>query len=133
MPPLDPATLDLTDGQLGSLAVVRLDRGATSVVELAHSEGASRPATSADGRYLYIVVQPELADAGGVLRLTSRGGGTSFAVLRDGGALVTSAAFGPEPGAAVAARAGEGIWLVDVTSRSGEQLAVDGWQPRWLP
>jgi Tol biopolymer transport system component len=133
IPPFDPATLDLTDDQLGSLAVARLDRGATSVVELAHSDGASRPATSADGRYLYVVVQPELAGAGGILRLTSRGGGTSFTVLRDGGALVTSAAFGPEPGAAVAARADDGIWLVDVTSRSGEQLAADGWQPRWLP
>jgi hypothetical protein len=133
MPPLDPATLDLTDDQLGSLAVTRLDRGATSVVELAHSDGASRPATSGDGRYLYVVVQPEFAGAGGILRLTSRGGGTSFTVLRDGGALVTSASFGPEPGSVVAARADDGIWLVDVTSRSGEQLAADGWQPRWLP
>ena len=133
MPPLDPATLDLTDAQLGSLAVARLDRGATTVVELAHSEGASRPATSGDGRYLYVVVQPEFAGAGGILRLTSRGGGTSFTVLRDGGALVTSAAFGPEPGAVVAARADDGIWLVDVTTRSGEQLAADGGQPRWLP
>jgi hypothetical protein len=133
LPALDPATLDLSEDQLGSLAVVRLDRGARSVVRLAHSAGASRPATSGDGRYLYVVVQPGSPVAGGLLRLTSRGGGTSFPVLRDGGAAVTSAAFGPERGAVVAARADDGIWLVDVASGNGEQLAADGWQPRWLP
>jgi len=133
LPALDPATLGLTDDQLGSLGVARLDRGATSVVRLAHSDGASRPATSGDGRYLYVVVEPGQRGAGGLLRLTSRGGGTSFPVLRDGGAAVTSAAFGPEPGTVVAARTDDGIWLVDVASGSGEQLADDGWQPRWLP
>ncbi|HEX9635038.1 MAG TPA: Ig-like domain-containing protein [Candidatus Limnocylindria bacterium] len=133
LPALDPATLGLSDDQLGSLDVARLDRGATTAVRLAHSDGASRPATSGDGRYLYIVVQPEFPGAAGVLRLTSRGGGTTFPVLRDGGAAVTSAAFGPEPGAVVGARVDDGIWLVDVTSGSGEQLAADGWQPRWLP
>ena len=133
LPALDPATLGLTDDQLGSLGVARLDRGATSVVRLAHSDGASRPATSGDGRYLYVVVEPGQRGAGGLLRLTSRGGGTSFPVLRDGGAAVISAAFGPEPGTVVAARTDDGIWLVDVASGSGEQLADDGWQPRWLP
>jgi hypothetical protein len=133
LPALDPGALDLSEDQLGSLAVARLDRGARTVVRLAHSAGASRPAASGDERYLYIVVQPESPGAAGLLRMTSRGGGTSYPVLRDGGAAVTSAAFGPEPGAAVAARADDGIWLVDVTSGSGEQLAADGWQPRWLP
>jgi hypothetical protein len=133
LPVLDPATLGLSEDQLGSLGVAWLDRGATSVVRLPHSDGASRPATSGDGRYLYVVIDPDLPGAGGLLRVTSRGGGTTFPVLRDGGAAVTSAAFGPEPGAVVVARTDDGVWLVDVASASGEQLAADGWQPRWLP
>jgi hypothetical protein len=132
LPELDPAALGLTETQLGRLQVAQLDRGAASV-QVARSGGAGRPATGADGRYLYVVVDPESAEAGGALRLTTPGGTASSALLGDGGAPVSSASFGPEQGAIVAARVGDGIWLVDVESRTGEQLADDGWQPRWLP
>jgi Tol biopolymer transport system component len=133
LPPLDPATLGLSDDQLGSLALARLDRGAATVVGLARSGGASRPATSSDGRYLYVVVEPGTPEGGGALRVTTRGGGVSFPILRDGGASVSVAAFGPEPLTIVAARVADGIWLVDADTGLGERLAGDGWQPRWLP
>jgi hypothetical protein len=133
LPPLDPATLGLSDDRLGSLRIARLDRGAATVVPLPRSGGASRPATSSDGRYLYVVVEPGSPEGGGVLRLTTRGGGVSFPILQDGGAPVSVAAFGPEPETIVAARVGDGLWLVDATTGLGERLADDGWQPRWLP
>lgn len=133
LPPLDPATLGLSGDQLGSLGLARLDRGAATVVALARSGGASRPATSSDGRYLYVVVEPGTPEGGGGLHLTTRGGGVSFPILRDGGAPVSVAAFGPEPQTIVAARVADGIWLVDATTGLGERLADDGWQPRWLP
>ena len=53
-------------------------------------------------------------------------------------APVTSAGFGPESQTASCAapvrdRASGGVWLVDVTTGRGQQLAADGWLPRWLP
>lgn len=133
IPALDPAGLDLSATQLASLGLARLDRGAPIVVPLEQPDGASRPAVGPDGRYLYIVAEAGEPEAGGMLRLTTRGGGASFPVVNDGGAPFGFAAFGPEPEAVVAARVEDGIWLVDATTGRGERLAADGWQPRWLP
>jgi methionine-rich copper-binding protein CopC len=133
LPLLDPGTLGLSDQELGSLALAHLDRGAARVVSLARTEGASRPATSSDGRYLYIAVELAAPEASGVLRVTTGRSDVSHPILRDGGAPVSWAAFGPEPETIMAARVADGIWLVDTATGRGEQLAVDGWQPRWLP
>ncbi len=80
--------------------------------------------------------RPRPAEAGGTLWLTTVGG-SAFDVLADGGAPVTAAGYGPEPNDVVAARAGSGlsggVWLVDVTSGSGQQLVADGQMPRWIP
>jgi len=131
LPPLDPAELGLSDAQVARLQVAQLDRGAISV-QVLRSGGAARPASSGDGRYLYIVVDPESSDAGGVLRVAIRSG-SSIPLLDDDGAAVSSAAFGPESGSIVVGRVGDGVWLVDAATRRGEQLSEDGWQPRWLP
>jgi hypothetical protein len=131
LPPLDPATLGLSDAQVGRLQVAQLDRGAISV-QVLRSGGAARPASSGDGRYLYIVVDPGSSDEGGVLRVATRSG-SSVPLPDDDGALVSSAAFGPEAGSIVVGRVGDGVWLVDAATRRGERLSDDGWQPRWLP
>jgi len=133
---MDPGGLDLTSFELGALRLARLERGAAAVVLLDQPSGSSRPEAGADGRYLFIEVQAEAGEAGGTLWLTTLGG-SAFDVLADGGALVTSAGYGPEPNDVVAARAGSGVsggvWLVDVTSGSGQQLVADGQMPRWIP
>ena len=133
---MDPGSLDLTSFELGSLRLARLERGATVVQLLDHPSGASRPEAGPAGRYLFIEVQADAPEASGTLWLTT-GGGSAFDVLVDGGGPVTTAGFGPEPSDVVADRSGTGIsggvWLVDVTSGRGEQLAADGWMPRWIP
>ncbi len=131
LPPLDPATLGLSGAQLARLQVAQLDRGATSA-QVLRSGGATRPASSGDGRYLYIVLDPDSSDAGGVLRVATRSG-SSVPLLDDDGAPVSSAAFGPEAGSIVVGRVGDGVWLVEAATRRGERLSDDGWRPRWLP
>ena len=133
---MDPGRLDLTSFELGALRLARLERGAAAVVLLDQPSGSSRPEAGPDGRYLFIEVQAEAGEAGGTLWLTTVGG-SAFDVLADGGAPVTAAGYGPEPNDVVAARAGSGlsggVWLVDVTSGSGQQLVADGRMPRWIP
>ena len=79
---------------------------------------------------------------GGRLWVTTAGGGAGSALLRDGAVREASALFAPEPGIVVVGRiplasesAGplDGVWLVDLATGRGTQLAVDGWLPRWLP
>ena len=133
---MDPGRLGLTSFGLGAMRLARLERGAATVQLLDQRSGASRPEAGADGRYLFIEVQADAAEAGGVLWLTTVGG-SAFDVLADDGAPVTSAGYGPEPNDVVAARAGSGVgggvWLVDVTSGRGLQLVADGQMPRWIP
>lgn len=133
---LDPDALGLTSFELGALRLARLERGAAAVELLDHPSGASRPATGPTGRYLFIEVQADALDAGGTLWL-STAGGNAFDVLQDGGARVTSAGYGPEANDVVAARASVGtiggIWLVDVITGRGQQLAADGQLPGWIP
>ena len=133
---MDPGALDLTSFELGALRLGRLERGAAVVQLLDQPSGSSRPEAGPGSRYLFIEVQAEFSEAAGTLWLTTDGG-SAFDVLADGGAPVTAAGYGPEPNDVVAARAGAGasggVWLVDVTSGRGQQLAPDGRMPRWIP
>ncbi|HEX5579753.1 MAG TPA: Ig-like domain-containing protein [Candidatus Limnocylindria bacterium] len=133
---MDPDTLGLTSFGLGALRLARLDRGAALVQLLDHPSGASRPEPGPGNRYLFIEVQADAPGAGGTLWVATAGG-SAFDVLADNGGPVTAAGYGPEPNDVVAARAGTGVaggvWLTDVTSGRGEQLAADGRMPRWIP
>jgi hypothetical protein len=133
---MDPGDLDLSSFALGALRLAQLERGAAAVQLLDQPSGSSRPDAGPGGRYLFIEVQAEAPEGGGTLWLTTAGG-TAFDVLADGGAPVTAAGFGPESNDVVAARSGigasGGVWLVDVTSGRGQQLAADGRMPRWIP
>jgi hypothetical protein len=131
IPPLDPGALQLSSFELGALRMARLNRGAATVDLLDQPPGASRPEVGADGRYLFIVVQAGAPQAGGSLWLAAAAG--PVRELGDGGATVTSAGFGLGSRDVAAARAGDGIWLVDATTGRSEQLSTDGWLPRWLP
>ena len=133
---MDPGDLDLSSFALGALRLAQLERGAAAVQLLDQPSGSSRPDAGPGGRYLFIEVQAEAPEGGGTLWLTTAGG-TAFDVLADGGAPVTAAGFGPESNDVVAARSGigasGGVWLVDVTTGRGQQLAADGRMPRWIP
>jgi hypothetical protein len=133
---MDPGDLDLSSFALGALRLAQLERGAAAVQLLEQPSGSSRPDAGPGGRYLFIEVQAEAPEGGGTLWLTTAGG-SAFDVLADDGAPVTSAGFGPESNDVVAARSGigasGGVWLVDVTTGRGQQLAADGRMPRWIP
>jgi hypothetical protein len=141
VPLLDPGSIPLEARQVAALRVVRLGRGASTVVSAAFGSGATRPAVSGNGLLAYIRlaggatasgrlwVTPDLSDAGDEL-------------LADPGARAGSAAFAPEPDAMLIARPVEpgddpasngGVWIVNLRSGIAEQLSVDGWLPRWLP
>ncbi|HYN64387.1 MAG TPA: Ig-like domain-containing protein [Candidatus Limnocylindrales bacterium] len=130
IPPLDPGALQLSSLELGALRIARLDRGAATVDVLDQPAGASRPEAGQDDRYLFIEIKAGAPQAGGSLWLAS---GASVRELGDGAGTVTSAGFGPGSRDVAAARAGEGIWLVDAGTGRSQQLSEDGWLPRWLP
>lgn len=140
--PLDPARLRLSADRIAALHVVRVSaRDGTAVVLANLGAGAARPAVDDSGRYVYLVLDAT-DPLGGRLWITTAGGGASSALLRDGAVREASAFFAPEPGIVVVGRiplAGatpgplDGVWLVDLATGRGTQLAVDGWLPRWLP
>jgi hypothetical protein len=140
LPALDPGALALSSLEVAALRVASLDRGANEVELLDQPPGASRPEAGPDGRYLFIVADAAQPSAAGELWLTTAGG-AGFALLRDGGAAVSSAGFGPEGLDVVAARApaagdvpeGGGVWRTNAVTRLGRQLSTDGWLPLWLP
>ena len=140
LPPVDPGALGLSSLEVGALRIASLDRGANQVELLEQPPGASRPDVGPDGRYLFIVADARQPSASGELWLAALDG-RGLPVMRDGGASVSSAGFGPETRDAVAARTAPagaetssgGIWLVSTTTGSGRQLSADGWLPRWLP
>jgi hypothetical protein len=130
-PSLDPGALQLSSFELGALRIARLNRGAATVDLLDQRPGASRPEASQDGRYLFIVVQAGAPQAAGTLWLASAAG--SARELGDGGGTITSAGFSLGSRDVAAARAGDGIWLIDATTGRDRQLSQDGWLPSWLP
>jgi hypothetical protein len=141
VPLLDPLSFAPDATQLAAMRVVRLDRGAASISPTAVGDGAARPALDADGRLAYISLQGGDAAAGS-LWVTNSPGDPGDRVMRDPGARVGFASFAPEPQAMVISRlpasgsiatGSDGIWLVNLRSGEAEQLAVDGWLPRWLP
>lgn len=133
VPPLDPAAESLDATQLARLRIVLMDHGATALRATALGGGAARPAVDARGGYAYIRLEGSDAD-GGSLWVTRalNDAGESLGVGSGGGAGFAS--FAPEPGSMVVGEAGRGgVWLVDLATGSGQQLAGDGRLPRWLP
>jgi Tol biopolymer transport system component len=130
---LDPASVALGPEQRSALRVVLMDRSGTSVRATAFGGGASRPAVDAGGRYAYIRLEGSDAD-GGALWVTHalNDAGESSVVGSHTGA--GSASFAPEPGSMVVGGANhDGVWLLDLATGEAQQLAGDGWLPRWLP
>jgi hypothetical protein len=87
---------------------------------------------------LYIALSASQGPVAGRLWLTQPGA-RPLELLRLGGGNVSSAAFTPEPDRLIVARqpltgaAAGGIWVISVSNGEAQQLAVDGWLPRWLP
>jgi len=140
--PLDPAGLRLSADRIAALRVVRVSAvDGTAVVVANLGAGAARPAVDDSGRNAYLMLDPT-DPLGGRLWVTTAGGGASSELLPDGAVREASALFATEPGIVVVGRipltgatAGplDGVWLVDLATGRGTQLAVDGWLPRWLP
>ncbi|HEX2193733.1 MAG TPA: Ig-like domain-containing protein [Candidatus Limnocylindria bacterium] len=141
VPLLDPTELPLAATALEDLDIGRLYRGAVRVTPLGAPPGATRPAVGAD-ELVYVILSPDHGWDAGALRLSPEVTTPSISrgLLVDGGAPVASATFGLEERTVVVARSADeplpsrgGIWLVDLLSGRAEQIAEDGWQPRWLP
>jgi sugar lactone lactonase YvrE len=133
VPPLDPGSVSLGSSQVAGLRIVLMDRGATSVRATAFGEGASRPAVDAGGGYAYIRLEGS-DTASGRLWVTRAINDAGEALLVGSGGGARSASFAPEPGSIVAGEAASGgVWLVDLAIGDAQQLAADGWLPRWLP
>lgn len=141
VPLLDPASFGLDAEQVAALRVVRLDRGAATVLSTTFGRGAAEPAVDAGGRVAYLkfvapgatLGRPWLTDS-----LDSAGEAVSTAPSVAAG----SVAFTPERDAIVIGRApangsvtdqAGGVWLVTLDGGGLRQLSADGWQPRWLP
>jgi hypothetical protein len=131
LPVFDPGSLHLSSFALGGLRLAHLD-GAGTVRLLDQVAGAARPEAGAVGRYLFVQVQPGAPQAAGSLML-SDASDRATQLLANGGPPVTSAGFGPQARIVVAARLDAGIWLVDIATGEGTQLATEGWLPSWLP
>jgi hypothetical protein len=129
--PLDPAS----DLAAGSQQVLRLLRNAEEP-QATPLDGPARLAIAANGRIASVVV-PRGA-AGGALWITTGNGGAQSRLLDATPDVITFAAFTPEAGTLIAARATRqgvesGIVLVDLDTGRVEDLAPDGTRPRWLP
>ena len=138
--PLDPGSRHLTSARIAALLVVRVSASDGIISSTSFGAGAALPAVEASGRYAYLALDPDAI--GGRLWVTTAGGGAGAEMLRDGSEREASVAFAPESGIAVVGRvplAGatdgplDGVWLLDLATGRGTQLAVDGWLPRWLP
>jgi hypothetical protein len=140
VPLLDPAAFDLDAAQVAALRVVRLDRGASTVLSSAFGRGAARPAVDAGGRVAFLKLAAAGAAAGGPWLSGSLNSGGE-PVSDDPGMLAGSVAFTPEGDAIVISRiavpgevTGEtGVWVVSLDRATAQRLSVDGWSPRWLP
>jgi hypothetical protein len=132
LPAFDAGALGLSSFELGGLRLARLDRGGGTVELVDQLPGSSRPQVGQLGSYLFIAVEAEAPGAGGRLLLSSSTD-EAAEMLGDGGAAVTSAAFGSQARFAVAARAEDGIWRVDLATGEGRQITQEGWLPTWLP
>ncbi len=134
LPPLDPASPLLASSQRESLFIARLDRGAQAADRLDLPDGASRPSLSRE-ELIFVAVDASDARGGGELWLSLDviDASADRLLLDDGGAAVTSAVFGVDTRSILVARSGGGIWLVDTITGDGEELASDGWLPRWRP
>jgi hypothetical protein len=140
VPLLDPASTRLDARAVTSLRVVRMARGASTLVSAAFGSGAARPAVDARGLLAYIRLSGG-STAFGRLWVTADLGHAGDELAATLGAHAGSAAFAPEPDAILVGRVAQpggdpssaGIWLVDLRSGRAEQLSGDGWLPAWLP
>ena len=123
---------------MAGLRVVRMERGASTVVPVALGPGAARPTLDGRGLVAYIRLTGGSMVAGSLWVTDDLGdNGTELAAAT--GSLVGSAAFAPEPNViligriAPAGNGSAGIWLVNQRSGVAERLSADGWLPGWLP
>lgn len=140
VPILDPASFQLDGAQVAALRIVRLDRGATSLVLTRFGLGAARPTLDASGRIAYLQLEAGRPEAG-TPWVTTASGEVGNRLLRDPDARAGFVSFTPETDVLVLSRVGvpggspgdAGIWLVNLRSGTTQQLSTDGWLPRWLP
>ena len=140
VPVLDPVSVSLDAREVAGLRVVRLDRGASTVVRAALGNGAARPTLDGRGLLAYIRLTGESTVAGR-LWVTDDLGDAGDELAATLGANAGSAAFAPEPATILIGRVAQpgdaaeaaGIWLVDLRDGIADQLSPDGWLPGWLP
>ena len=128
--PLDPTTAGVDD-----LAVLRLFRGSRDA-QATSFDAPARLAIDGTGRIASVELAPD--GLAGPIRVATSSGGAQGRVLAEGALLATWAAFTPERGTLIVARASPegdelGIALVDVADGGATRLTADGRRPRWLP
>jgi hypothetical protein len=139
LPPLDPAGLDITPGELGLLDAVRLSRSGSSLQSAPIGSGAARCTVGADGAVACVRLT-RAGVSGGRPILADSVGEPATTLATDPDLVAGSVTFTPEAGtlliAAVAApdtTESGGIWRVDGVDLNAERLAPDGRAAAWLP
>lgn len=133
--PLELESGDLANSLLGSLVIVRLDRGAEATVDSLLPNGIARPTVDGDGRMAYLLLDPGGRTGAAWLTRPDGGPGRSLLVAMQ----LSAVRFTPDPdrlllaGGRSGSPAARGIWLFDLSSGRSRRIGDDGWQPRWVP
>ena len=135
IPPLELERAPLGGSQVGSLQIVRLDRGASTVSDTGLPSGVARPAVDERSRLAYLLLDPgQRTGAAWLSRQFADGPGRSLLVEMP----LSAVRFTPDPNRLLLAGArgagtGGGIWLFDLSTGTSRRIGDDGWQPRWIP
>ena len=124
--PLLPEEPYVSAAEIARFELMHLPRSGSRLVVLGLPPGAHHPVASAERLLFVLDGRAYLADGP-----ASPGAGRPL--LPTEPADVISATFGVEARTVLLTRDGSGVWLLDTLTGRAEQLAPDGWRPRWLP
>jgi len=124
--PLLPEEPYRSAAEIARLELMHLPRTGSRLVVLGLPPGAHHPVASAERLLFVLEGRAYLAD-------DPASPGAGRPLLPTQPADVVSATFGVEARTVLLTRQGSGIWLLDTLTGRAQQLAADGWRPRWLP